>query len=92
VFGLVCCGKIADLRQSLTEYDGLVGLCWYGDHVPIMPAVYQQCGYPTGEVDFFFWQNRALTARQVETCPKDIQGNLSVHSLSTKWISMMGLI
>jgi hypothetical protein len=78
---------IADLRQALTNYDGLVGLCWYGDHVPIMPTVYEQCGYPAGAVDFFFWQNRRL-----ETSNRHVQDKLFAHQLSAKWLGMMGLM
>lgn len=33
-------------------------LCWYGDHVPILPSVYDQSGFPDGMTEYFIWQAR----------------------------------
>lgn len=30
-------------------------LCWYGDHVPIMPEVYEILGLPDGRTDYLIW-------------------------------------
>lgn len=60
--------------------------------VPIMPTVYEQCGYPAGAVDFLFWQNRDLTQVLTQTDQTDIEANVSAHHLSVKWLSMMGLM
>nr|WP_321465859.1 LTA synthase family protein [uncultured Desulfobulbus sp.] len=48
-------GMIAQALQSLERK---AWLCWYGDHVPIMPAVYRTFGNPSGETDYFLWSNR----------------------------------
>jgi phosphoglycerol transferase MdoB-like AlkP superfamily enzyme len=29
--------------------------CWYGDHVPILPKVYEATGYADGRTDYFVW-------------------------------------
>ena len=34
--------------------DGL--LCWYGDHVPILPRVYQSAAFDDGRTDYFVWR------------------------------------
>jgi phosphoglycerol transferase MdoB-like AlkP superfamily enzyme len=43
------------LQEHLTRspHDGW--LCWYGDHVPILPRVYETAGYPDGRTDYFIW-------------------------------------
>ena len=43
---------IADVRRTLESGARPASLCWFGDHVPIMPAVYARCGLPSGEVDY----------------------------------------
>ena len=32
-------------------------LCWYGDHVPIMPHVYKHAGFVDGRSDYFLWHS-----------------------------------
>lgn len=75
------------LKQELLLCNRLAGLCWYGDHVPIMPTVYERCGYPAGEVDFLCWANRPI-----EDNKKNANSSLSAHELSAKWLNMMGLM
>lgn len=48
---------IARLRSALIEHPRPAKLCWYGDHVPIMPSVYRRFGEPDGQTDYFIWQN-----------------------------------
>jgi len=31
------------------------GLCWLGDHVPIMASVYEVMGMPNGQTDYMIW-------------------------------------
>ncbi|GAB6142399.1 LTA synthase family protein [Methylosoma difficile] len=48
------------IRDELQErYETLkknATFCWYGDHVPIMAAVYQELGEPDGLTDYFIWR------------------------------------
>lgn len=50
----------AMLRQQLQSMPHPSWLCWYGDHVPIMPQVYAALGEPDGRTDYFLWHNGAL--------------------------------
>ncbi|WP_334158851.1 LTA synthase family protein [Achromobacter insolitus] len=49
------------LRRTLKNRSRPSSLCIYGDHVPIMPGVYQKLGAPTGETDYVLWQSDAAT-------------------------------
>lgn len=56
---------ISQLTRNLKKLSRPSGLCWFGDHVPIMPKVYDSMGVPSGEVDYFVWHSREqdLTAK-----------------------------
>jgi hypothetical protein len=43
------------LRDQLAALPGAGWLCWYGDHVPIMPAVYETMSPPDGQTDYLIW-------------------------------------
>lgn len=47
----------AILRDHLAALPTPAWLCWFGDHVPIMPAVYQTLGLPDGQTDYLIWRN-----------------------------------
>lgn len=49
---------IASLHETLQLCEYPTKLCWFGDHVPIMPKVYQLFGAPKGEVDYLLWSNK----------------------------------
>lgn len=49
---------VARLRSFLERQKTPARLCWYGDHVPIMPNVYEQFGTPDGTVEYIIWSNR----------------------------------
>ncbi|WP_158774142.1 LTA synthase family protein [Cobetia sp. L2A1] len=40
-------------------------LCFYGDHVPIMPEVYQTLGEPNGVTDTFIWSTQLPESAEV---------------------------
>jgi hypothetical protein len=44
------------LRQQLAALPGNGCLCWFGDHVPILPEVYRAIGTPDGQTDYFIWR------------------------------------
>lgn len=78
---------IAQLQQSLLNdalnknRDGV--LCWYGDHVPIMPQVYHDLGEPNGDTEYFIWQTKknATTNSQEQT--------LSAHELAVRLLKSL---
>ncbi len=48
------------LTQHLNNMNTPAWLCFYGDHVPIMPKVYETLGTPDGTTDYFIWSNTSL--------------------------------
>lgn len=48
---------VAQLRATLAGIRRKAYLCWYGDHVPIMPQVYARLGRPRGETEYALWSN-----------------------------------
>ncbi|MDT8893890.1 LTA synthase family protein [Halomonas sp. I1] len=59
----------ARLRRQLeaTPRGGL--LCWYGDHVPIMPEVYRHYGEPDGDTPYLLWSSRGRGDRSQASMP-----------------------
>jgi hypothetical protein len=50
---------IGKLTDFLSKQKTPSVLCWYGDHVPIMPRVYETYGLPDGRTPFFIWNGKA---------------------------------
>lgn len=48
---------LARLHKELSAFSCPVSLCFYGDHVPIMPLTYRRLGYPKGDTPYFCWRN-----------------------------------
>jgi len=68
------CQQLASLKQAAS-------LCWYGDHVPIMPGVYRQLGKPDAQVPYFIWHNRHHG--QARCCA------LPASSLAATWLDVV---
>ncbi|RMX11141.1 LTA synthase family protein [Vandammella animalimorsus] len=87
----------ARLRAHLARNPQPASLCWYGDHVPIMPAVYQACGTPSGLVEYLCWSNRPAAPRTagsaLPTAPgaSGADAALAVHALAAHWLSLLDL-
>ncbi|EXI68572.1 MAG: Phosphoglycerol transferase, alkaline phosphatase superfamily [Candidatus Accumulibacter adjunctus] len=75
---------IAQLRQTLDHCGRPASLCWFGDHVPIMPAVYEEFGVPSGDVEYVLWGNRSSTAPQ--------ERELAAHDLAVGWLRAAGVV
>lgn len=43
------------LRERLDRSQRDAWLCWYGDHVPILPRVYDATAFADGRTDYFIW-------------------------------------
>lgn len=83
---------LAALRETLTALPGPASLCWFGDHVPILPEVYARFGAPSGQVDFLVWH------KPEPGCPpvvSDVQAaetsDLPVAQLSGFWLKTHSL-
>jgi hypothetical protein len=75
---------IGELRNTLEHCNKTASLCWFGDHVPIMPDVYSTFGVPNGEVEYCVWSNRRITPQEMRS--------LSAQDLSLDWLRFAGII
>ncbi len=73
------------LREALSLSERPASLCWYGDHVPIMPSVYAAVGTPCGDVDYFIWNS---TGDQMGTQHQDA----AIHDLARQWMQLSGVM
>lgn len=71
---------IASLRQSLDRCDRSASLCWYGDHVPIMPKVYEVFGVPGFDVEYVIWNNLKTNRHE----PREVA--MSANELAISWL------
>lgn len=82
------------LHSELQRNTAPVSLCFYGDHVPIMPTVYTKLGIPSGKVPYFCWNNPTCQdgiphGRASGTAAKATGGReraLEVHDLALHWL------
>jgi len=70
---------LAKLRATLLDHPREALLCFFGDHVPILPDVYQAIGAPAGDTDYLIWSNRHQPG--AHPCP------LRVEALSSQLLS-----
>jgi phosphoglycerol transferase MdoB-like AlkP superfamily enzyme len=70
---------LGKLRTTLLEQPNEALLCFFGDHVPILPDVYQAIGEPVGDTDYLIWSNR----RPLNVTPSPLQvDRLACHLLA----------
>ena len=75
---------IGALRQSLGSGERPASLCWFGDHVPSMPGVYDTIGVPDGTSRFLIWHSTQSGLGDVRP--------MRAHQLAVAWMSRIGLI
>lgn len=73
------------LRDRLDVLPGSNWLCWYGDHVPIMPKVYAATSSPSGRTDYLLWAKGRNPGGKAHL-------DLKVENLSALLLQEMGLI
>ena len=78
---------LADLTTYLTTQAKASVLCWYGDHVPSLPAVYQALNYQDGRSHYLVWSNQNNQA--VNTLVQ--QHDLSIEQLGTELLTLAGV-
>ena len=69
---------IGKLRQILGQCERPTSLCWFGDHVPIMPTVYETFGKPNGAVEYIYWSSQNLAPSRSDY--------LDANELSVSWL------
>mgnify|MGYP006276890643 CR=1 FL=1 len=70
------------LRTQDTQHQRAGVLCWYGDHVPIMPNVYSLFGAANGDTDYFIWHSSSLG----RYTPAPAQ-TIAIHELAQRLLS-----
>lgn len=78
------------LRAGLEALPGGGGLCWFGDHVPIMPDVYRTLGAPAGQTDYFIWRKKGPEGQQ--QAEQGQRYDLKVENLGSRFLQEMGLL
>ena len=73
---------ILKLRQMLERCERPASLCWFGDHVPIMPTVYEIFGAPQ-EVEYLCWNTRNAAFPE--------ERKIHAHELALEWVSGSGV-
>jgi phosphoglycerol transferase MdoB-like AlkP superfamily enzyme len=73
------------LRDRLETLPGPAWLCWFGDHVPIMPGVYGALGAPDGKTDYVIWRKGGN--------PGDgIRRDVKIENLGCLLLEKMGVV
>ena len=62
-------------RDLYKENETASTLCFYGDHIPSMPKIYQALSYEDRDSDYFIWNNQTPTEPST-------QSDISVDSLA----------
>src|SRR5690606_29146048 len=73
---------LQQLKARLEKHERSASLAVFGDHVPIMPAVYAQLGEPEGSTDFFIWSNPPALAHHSQPRPASTSCTLQSHELA----------
>ncbi len=79
---------VEKLTSAYRQSDKPSTLCFYGDHIPSMPKIYQQLAYEDRDSDYFIWNNK--------TYKKSIQSSermdISVDCLAIMLLKQTGNI
>lgn len=71
------------LRETLLAQPNEALLCFFGDHVPILPEVYQAVGAPAGDTDYLVWSNRRQPGCGTRPMPvQQLSSTLLAHALA----------
>jgi hypothetical protein len=73
------------LREHLEQSPRDAWLCWYGDHVPILPKVYEATGFVDGRTDYFIW---GKGRSPVGAAPRDVR----IEELGVLFLVCAGLL
>jgi phosphoglycerol transferase MdoB-like AlkP superfamily enzyme len=76
---------IATLISKYRQFEKPSTLCFYGDHIPSMPGIYQQMDYCDEDSDYLIWHNKV---NSVDITAKEY--HISVDTLATTLLSYTG--
>jgi len=66
------------LTEAFNNSEKAHSLCFYGDHIPSMPNIYQQMNYDNHNSDYIIWNNRKSVKKPQAT----IKSTLAVEHLA----------
>ena len=75
---------LLSLTNTLKARAETTWLCWYGDHIPSMPTVYQELNWQDGRSDYLIWNNKI-------TPTPPIKKELSIEQLGLDLLASAGL-
>lgn len=76
---------LAQITAALEASNRGGSICWYGDHVPIMPDVYRNFGEPVATTPWLIWSTGAQP--NTEASENDGQPPMPAHSLAEHWLA-----
>lgn len=80
---------VARLTEAFEQTPTPVSLCWYGDHVPIMPDVYDRLQHWPRDSNYLIWDNNRCC--HVPDNNRDISTHampLAIHQLARAWLDL----
>ena len=78
---------IADLCSAYRQIDQASCLCFYGDHIPSMPKIYQELDYNDQDSDYFIWHN---SANDNDFDSELVEKSISVDALAKTLLGLSG--
>ncbi len=79
-------GMLSLLHKELQELEYPASFCWYGDHVPVMPKVYDTVPNFEANTNYIIWNNKCLQNIQHQN-PQAKHMLLPSHELATVWLN-----
>lgn len=79
---------IAELTHAYSQSKKPQALCFYGDHIPSMPNIYQQLDYNEEESDYFIWQN--AQSKTSDPMKSQTEQMISADSLAKTLLTVTG--
>ena len=81
---------LAGLQEYLQSISTPASLCWFGDHVPIMPKVYAQAQGDIGATNYVLWNNDSL-GKRVDFFEELSVKSRAAHVLASDWMQKAGV-
>ncbi|BBU69608.1 LTA synthase family protein [Fluviibacter phosphoraccumulans] len=78
-------GMVSRLTSAFDQMTTPVSMCWYGDHVPIMPDVYDRLQDWPRDSDYLIWDNCNFPNSKRDAQTKRMP--LAIHQLAGAWLS-----
>lgn len=87
---------IADLTSAYRKQEQSSTICFYGDHIPSMPKIYQELSYEDRDSDYFIWNNKAshisTSSTTSDKVKKTTSKTIKVDTLAETLLKMTGNI